>query len=914
MTGTGYKRAAAVLIAVMMCISMIPAEALAQDGAEKSGREMDLLVFGNSTASGFGMPDFLNWNKGFASNNNYLEEWAAEADGYTQSWTDEKAFTYKAALEYVESLETPDEKEEAGHVYRGLGRMSNAAYPWQLKKYIVEKQGYDRCTLMPIVVNGMRTDELRAFLDKDYYDKISRREYEDGQRYLDDNSDTYIKTGEIDEQGRETYMKVTDRVADLPIYERDYDTDELVLYTVSDFCGFLNEHVDAYIRNFRNSKVTENATYDDASAYIRKSIGDADVIVLDLAGNSFGSYVGYRISAMLGQRIETAPALYETIADVEDVPAGVRNTIDSLVKKLADQYPAISSGAARQLLDAYIYAVADSIVNFSADVEMIREINPDARIIAVGVNNQMSGLVFDAGGTDIPFGKAVGMLLGTVNTYMKALDKNAGNYYFADVPEKITSFVDSIREAETIEEAEADGAYEDGRGAYAMDMLYSHFNEEYMSGMFAGTAEDFYNNVLAARFKQLGLNAKPWDEMGEDEIISLSTDFGTGLYLTFDTAGTDPEKAISIDYYNDKHPVGKPTEDDHVVYLTKRNIAGTTGRIRQLIFDAAHAGKIDINSLVGLMSDMDSVKSSLVQYVFGFRDDMDGSVLSLICMLERFVINSSVGDHPNADGCEQKFQAVLAGYLSSRTSLDEVKEQLRKEIEGIYSRILEISGKIREAAEPSECAKYVEELRPLYEQLKLIALAAYQLPEYEKAVDAYSETISSFAGEIAELEDAADGMAQNNAGLAEQAESLEHDAEELRAQLAEYSEKEQAIEEKTASQKEEIERLSSALRALEEKKAAFEFAQLKPSLKKVKAGKKSLSAYWKKAAGAEGYQISYKTGKKIVKKTAAEGRTSLKIKKLRKGKKYTVKVRAYRVLGGKKIYSKWSSAKKIKVK
>ena len=33
-----------------------------------------------------------------------------------------------------------------------------------------------------------------------------------------------------------------------------------------------------------------------------------------------------------------------------------------------------------------------------------------------------------------------------------------------------------------------------------------------------------------------------------------------------------------------------------------------------------------------------------------------------------------------------------------------------------------------------------------------------------------------------------------------------------------------------------------------------------------------------------------------------------------KGKKYTVKVRAYKTVNGKKYYGKWSKAKKVKVK
>lgn len=38
------------------------------------------------------------------------------------------------------------------------------------------------------------------------------------------------------------------------------------------------------------------------------------------------------------------------------------------------------------------------------------------------------------------------------------------------------------------------------------------------------------------------------------------------------------------------------------------------------------------------------------------------------------------------------------------------------------------------------------------------------------------------------------------------------------------------------------------------------------------------------------------------------------IKKLKKGKTYYVRARLYKVSNGKKVYSKWSSIKKVKVK
>ena len=73
---------------------------------------------------------------------------------------------------------------------------------------------------------------------------------------------------------------------------------------------------------------------------------------------------------------------------------------------------------------------------------------------------------------------------------------------------------------------------------------------------------------------------------------------------------------------------------------------------------------------------------------------------------------------------------------------------------------------------------------------------------------------------------------------------------------------------------------------------------------------------WKKVSGAKGYQVVYATNskfKKATKKTTAK--ITLTMKKLKKGKTYYVKVRAYKLDStGNKVYGKYSKVKKVTVK
>ena len=96
----------------------------------------------------------------------------------------------------------------------------------------------------------------------------------------------------------------------------------------------------------------------------------------------------------------------------------------------------------------------------------------------------------------------------------------------------------------------------------------------------------------------------------------------------------------------------------------------------------------------------------------------------------------------------------------------------------------------------------------------------------------------------------------------------------------------------------------------------------KPILSKtkvtLKAGKKKVTVKWKKVAGASGYVIyrSVKKGSgfKAVKTIKKGGTVKFVNKKLKGKKTYYYKVKAYRLVGGKKIYSKMSAVKAVKTK
>lgn len=93
------------------------------------------------------------------------------------------------------------------------------------------------------------------------------------------------------------------------------------------------------------------------------------------------------------------------------------------------------------------------------------------------------------------------------------------------------------------------------------------------------------------------------------------------------------------------------------------------------------------------------------------------------------------------------------------------------------------------------------------------------------------------------------------------------------------------------------------------------------SITKLAKGKKSFTVKWKaQKKYASGYQVQWSTNKKFTKKTTKSKfvkgakKTSLKVTKLKGGKKYYVKVRTYKQVGKTKYYSSWSKVKTVKTR
>lgn len=94
----------------------------------------------------------------------------------------------------------------------------------------------------------------------------------------------------------------------------------------------------------------------------------------------------------------------------------------------------------------------------------------------------------------------------------------------------------------------------------------------------------------------------------------------------------------------------------------------------------------------------------------------------------------------------------------------------------------------------------------------------------------------------------------------------------------------------------------------------------KVKISKLSKAKASFKANWKKVNGVKGYQIQYSTSKKFTKKTSKKvlvsgaKKTSTTVKKLKSKTNYYVRIRTYKTVNGKKVFSSWSAIKTVKTK
>ena len=247
---------------------------------------------------------------------------------------------------------------------------SDCAYTVLLKDYIQKKLPAYDVQFTNLGISGSRSNEIRAILDPSY-------------------------TGDIRTQG----------------YFGEYGT-----------FGYFERIFDLGGKSFREFYTDE--------------IKSADVITLDCLMNAFTDEFVDHAMAVLDGDYETLALYGGTTADLLGrITPGAKKLLDGMAKQfislLGDKLP---GEMIEGLLDALTYCFCDLFINFSEVVRLIRELNPDARLLVGGTFNPFRGLSAELMGVELDVGSLCAVLLGTVDAYISAIEPRRNEYSYFSVP------------------------------------------------------------------------------------------------------------------------------------------------------------------------------------------------------------------------------------------------------------------------------------------------------------------------------------------------------------------------------------------------------------------------------------------------------------------------------------------------
>ncbi len=227
-------------------------------------------------------------------------------------------------------------------------------------------------------------------------------------------------------------------------YEIDYESYYVAIgdSSVEGYAGLLADEL-GLSNDYDDTLVSENvaASIENLDAEV---IEKADLITVGFSGNTFFKYMASQVNAYLRSNEEPQEmdwATYVGAAGVKYVEKAL-NEIQAILAK--DLHNNISSyGYLDEILmlaiESYAYASADYVFNYPALIEAIREINPDALIVSVGMNNALAGMTVNvsefAEGYEFALGEYVEYLTAAVNGEAKVFAMLNENMAYVHAPD-----------------------------------------------------------------------------------------------------------------------------------------------------------------------------------------------------------------------------------------------------------------------------------------------------------------------------------------------------------------------------------------------------------------------------------------------------------------------------------------------
>ena len=699
----------------------------------------------------------------------------------------------------------------------GYGMAPEEGYPYLVKSELEDK-GYS-VDLKQYAISSMRVEELRVLLDNDYY----------GDEYT-----AWRFTG------GETWFKRATTV-------------------------------------WKDGKVEEEGSLEKTRKLYQEAVEESELITIEIGVNNFGVYSFNNIEEIVasgGERYWKAPKFTEILTDEEqkkfdEAKAYVLEELkkagtDELMMKIADK-----------MANVLAYATVGYMRNFDIVMQKIYELNPDANVVVITIQNLMEGLDMGINGVTVPIGEIYGTLIDMANMYTAVGSPYSDRYGYAQAAKDdlATTFLDELL-AYNGDPTTLSDSMKDCFDMYD-DNIYIRSKLQYIIAPWI-VMQQKGMNVPFDKFANAavkGIVNGRMDQLTAEEVGWLSSLLGIlGIDQAFTQVAQPDElyvKLITSENYQNAL---------NAAYNVVAQIMKEFGKITLM--------EVDIENFA---EDYGAAQSMLIEYIttsafeeainvfmggepsFEIKESIfeDKNIVASAVLLLRFMVGNSFFAHPNAQGHKEVKDAIMEtleysttgkdiaiieardallylvdiiseygpeiaegvyGYLDRNGYVDQVKAEINKVesfLEGELEKIAKgidagiekevkniedlIGMKLEELAGKLEEAK--NEIAPYIAQLKA------QLADKEDELDAAYEHIKeNHSDEIQVAIDALKGeIAKMQAEIAQSEKVLsqvEDSANTLKAEIESLGEILAQLKAKTAEAGTEIDKLTSAVKEI----------------------------------------------------------------------------------------------------
>ena len=513
---------------------------------------------------------------------------------------------------------------------------SKDSYPFLLQQYIQNKLGdsYD-VKLRNMTFTGMRTDELRGILDPSFLEIAKAKNGGNGDKFF------------------------TDHYSGMNEYFYDDTPDPLTLARFAedrpDVSGCTTIYNMLKLKGYVDYDVKDVTDKNAANVAFTESIKKADCITLDTTMNNFGTYLCSRLMAIvgMGDKSEYSESIEELGPGLDIDVAKVEAKAKELIAQYLPEDLGLPEGMVDGLLDMFVYCYCDFRVNFEENIRLIRELNPDAKLLVFGAYNGMDGLICDIGGMEVNFGKLWGAYMGLVNTFITTTCKYNDQYVYVDCTPGVRVFTGAL-------------AQDDAYPRY-MDCMINVDKGEMPSAKEIAT--QVVGGVQAAMEGVQKLTNVP-DLQAMFGLEGALPPFTEDAYYAY--AAVCEGLVDNIDMITPMAPSMGLTQDDidNLLYgisllpcysRAYQLVAGTdegVNMITERLIESAKFAPLDFMGIFAAMGG--GIDAIMVNAMF--KEEPTATELSVLHIYARFLSARGIGTHPDDVGCAQKAEYVCQAF------------------------------------------------------------------------------------------------------------------------------------------------------------------------------------------------------------------------------------------------------------